>query len=248
MSAKQLVFFLAASFSAVAGPVTIVSVLGGIDGSEITDSATYVSWTQTGTYTGVTVQAELYEQVDPDATGVAYLTNQLGPGTTQLSNGQATPFNIDITNTSPALVTLFSGLTLGPGTYYLVINPTDSELAWQGYTTSPTVTTAGGVTLGSNAVCFTSGVTPPCTQPSYPPASNFSCQFCSKDPASFLYQVTGTLQSSGVPEPATAGLMLAALGVGALLLRKPKGFQECGAVPPDRSQSSPVASPRRPSI
>jgi len=231
MSAKPLVFLLAASFSAMAGPVTIVSVLGGTFGSEITGAATYVSWTQTSTYTGVTVQAELFDQVDPDATGVAYLTNQLGPGTTQLSNGQSTPFNIDITNTSPALVTLFSGLTLGPGTYYLVINPTDSELAWQGYTTSPTVTTASGVTLGSNAVCFTTDGTPPCTLPAYPPASNFSCEFCSKDAGSFLYQVTGTLQSSGVPEPATGGLMLAALGVGALLLRKRKGFQKCAQEP-----------------
>jgi hypothetical protein len=221
MSVKTLAVLLAASFSAIAGPVTIVSVLGGSGGCLCSLSGTqpdYVSWMQTGTFTGVTVQADLGEIPDDvsDATGVAYLTNQVGTGTTQATNGQAAPFNIDITNTTAALTTLFSGLTLGPGTYYLTINLTDDALGWEGFNFSPasTVTTASGVTANPIGECF-GGTLGSCTPASYPPAS---ATFTTKASGILLYQVTGT--ASGVPEPATAGLMLAGLGIGALLLRK----------------------------
>jgi hypothetical protein len=178
-----------------------------------------VSWTQTGTFTGVNVYADLGEIPDDsgDATGTAYLTNQVGATATQATNGLAAPFSIDITNTSPELVQLFSGLTLGPGTYYLTIGLTNDELGWSGFFFSPasTVTTASGVTANPIGECF-GGTEGECTPASYPPAS---ATFTTKASSVFLYKVTGTA-ASGVPEPATAGLMLAALGVGALLLRK----------------------------
>jgi hypothetical protein len=223
MTVKALAVLLAASFSAVAGPVTIVSVLGGGGGCLCSLSGTqpdYVSWTQNGTFTGVTVQADLGE-IPGDvgsATGVAYLTNQVGTGTTSSNQVAGTsPFSISITNTTAALTTLFSGLTLGPGTYYLTINLTDDAFGWEGFATSPssTVTTASGVTANPIGECF-GGTSGSCTPASYPPAS---ATFTTKSPAFLLYQVTGTA-ASGVPEPATAGLMLAALGIGVLLLRR----------------------------
>jgi hypothetical protein len=81
------------------------------------------SWTQTASFSGVTIDASL-GSVDPGFTsGTAYLMSAIGPGTTPASEVDApVNFTVPVGSNfgSVPLTVLFSGLNLGPGTYYLV--------------------------------------------------------------------------------------------------------------------------------
>ena len=75
-------------------------------------------WTQSDTYNTVSVSAKLTSNGAPNQTGRAYLTTQIGPGTSldqQVAYAEFT-FPVPVTK-----VTLFQGLLLRPGTYYLSI-------------------------------------------------------------------------------------------------------------------------------
>jgi hypothetical protein len=210
---KTVAFLFVTALSAMAGTNYVVDVTGASTTNAFSttgETLLYASWTQTGPgFTGVDVLADLFDTSGSDGTGLAWLVTQVGTGTTSSDEVVGTAqFSIDITNTSPSMTTLFSGLTLGPGTYYLVIQNAAGTLAWvQDSTATPEA--AGGVTVNPDEVNLNSPA-------SFPPASTAFGTDTGKA-ANLLYQVTYT---SAVPEPATAGLMLAALGIGALLLRK----------------------------
>lgn len=165
----------------------------------------YESWTQSITYTDVVIQANLFAvSAAAAATGDAYLMNQVGPGTTT-ANEITSPFHISISNPTSAAVTLFSGLTLGPGDYFLVIGNA-SGLYWDsGSSFPPSVTLGTGVS--QSALPYGLAVDPP-----YPPATTFV-------PKSNLaiFSVTGNI--SATPEPATCVMALVALS-GLMLLRR----------------------------
>ena len=58
----------------------------------ISPAAEYQAWTQSVTYTGVTITANLFDGTPgAAATGTAYLTTQVGPGTTTAWSRSATP-------------------------------------------------------------------------------------------------------------------------------------------------------------
>ena len=105
-----------------------------------------VGWTQPDTYSAVNVSAKLTSNGLPNQTGRAYLTTQIGPGTTpgqQIAYAEFT-FPIPV-----AKVVLFQGLLLRPGSYYLSIIG-DSPGWGSCWTASATnvVTAAGVVSLG----------------------------------------------------------------------------------------------------
>jgi hypothetical protein len=182
---------------AFATPITIISATGGQNGQAILASPVGESWTQTGAYTGVTISANLIGGAGKTAT--AYLMNQIGPGTTALNEVTA-PFLISDSIAASTSITLFSGLTLSAGTYYLLIDGTNAPnpLGWPG-TISPTYTEDGGVSgvqeLGVSG-----------TEASFSPASTFSTTS-----TAVFFTVTGTPgATSTAPEPGT----LAMLGVG----------------------------------
>lgn len=78
------------------------------------------AWSQTDLYSNVSVKAEL----DGNGTainGTAYLMTQVGPGTTTANQIASADFAVTALPFGPDLTTLFTGLTLGPGTYYLII-------------------------------------------------------------------------------------------------------------------------------
>jgi len=72
------------------------------------------SWTQADAYQNVRVSAELTNSTP--LPGSAYLTTQIGPGTTNAEQISAGLFVSPPTSTGSTLVTLFTGLTLEPGT------------------------------------------------------------------------------------------------------------------------------------
>jgi hypothetical protein len=185
---------------------TIINVTGTSAGEDNELATTQSSWTQTATYTNVTIQATL-DSCAFTASGTAYLTLNGTALANQIATNGSVSFNGGIFG-GDAVVTLFSGLTLGPGTYYLTINPSlanSCDELWQNISGAPTVTTGSGVTAGSSG-----GVGAGHLIAAYPPASTFG------DPASFLFSVTGTLTTTAptTPIPPTAIL----LGVGLLLL------------------------------
>jgi hypothetical protein len=119
------------------------------------DIAYYVSWTQTVSSTNTTIGAVL--DAAASETGTAYLTNAIGAGfgagnllyTSVYTAPDLTLNQIyDLNNTQ--YTTLFSGLSLNPGTYYLFLTgPTVGSINWVGDGTSapPTRTTASGFTV-----------------------------------------------------------------------------------------------------
>jgi hypothetical protein len=166
-----------------------------------------VTWTQNGVFAGVAIFATI--SLGPDA-GFAYLTNQIGPGTTAANEIASAPFTFPATAIETLLLT---GLTLGPGTYYLTLTATNGGSAgWWG-TNAQTVTTAPGATLSSDYDTFT-----PAT---YPPATNFNTTATTN----LLFKVTGT----PVPEPSTLAALLTGIGLIAVGRFK-RSLQGCGRV------------------
>jgi hypothetical protein len=193
---------------------TIVSELGGTGGTGGAPAFAAVDWTQTSTYTDVTIDALLEDDglVAP-AQGVAYLMSKIGPGSTS-ANEVTSPFSFSVPYGPGVSKQLFSGLTLGPGTYYLVIEPT-SNFAWQ-EDTAPGQTLSSGVTQGPDELFSKTVAT-------FAPATAFTPQVVigSQNDDTRWFSVTGTLSStptSATPEPSM--FVLLAIGLGGLLVAR----------------------------
>jgi hypothetical protein len=204
---------LAALFAPGANAGVIYSVTGSPDvgyfvGSSGADQVLASSWSQTGSFTNVSISAELgdssnYGNSGGDAISV-YLTNQIGPGTT-VANVIAT------TSISPASVdetdVLFSGLTLGAGNYYLVLGAPGQFAEWYG-TNSPAVATGIGVSGNGNSFADKPSNPP---NDAFPPASSFDSNPLDNN-ENLLITVTGDAGlGSPAPEPSSGILLSTAL-------------------------------------
>ena len=90
------------------------------------NSPGYATWTQSATYSSVVISATLYAEGTTPAlrSETFYLTDKVGPETTQAADEIASvTITLPGTGTAPVDTVIFSGLTLGPGTYYLVKGP-----------------------------------------------------------------------------------------------------------------------------
>lgn len=225
MASKKWIFagLLCAALSAGAGTIVTVTGTGpnSATGNDFYFNANYVSWSMGSTsYTDVTISAALWEEPDPTSTGViAYLYEGSTFATATLVDTSAF---ISVTGSQGGTyTTLFTGLTLTAGdTYYLAIVDDDTDCGchvfWEA-SDDPTVNTGAGVT----------NLTPDYTSKYFvsdgtlPGRSSIDWNTTHKESnESFLYQVTGS-PASGVPEPATLGLMATGLGA-ALLFRRRK--------------------------
>ncbi len=220
MKAAQA-FLLLVTAIPLTGPAfgtTIVSdVYNGVGTSGSSGGWKAVTWTQTGTYNNVTIGANLATNNGlSTSTGTAYLMTQVGPGTTA-ANEVTTPFAISVSGNpgGNVMTQLFSHLTLGPGTYYLLINPTSvnsvDSLDWD-EAGSPLRTLDTGVTQGSD-LAISGSVAP------FPPASSS----VSSTSASLIFSVTGDPVvgvPSTTPEPSSIGMMLAGLAALGFTVRK----------------------------
>jgi hypothetical protein len=156
------------------------------------------SWTQTNTYTNMSITALLENE---PFEGTAYLTTAIGPGTTSAEEVTEASVTVGGNSGDYSFEDLFSGLTLGPGTYYITVFGSGAS-AW-GADCDPTlfsssqcalanITTASGFTYNSN---FFSD-----TPTGYVPGDSFTNPGADDN----IVQITG----NAVPEPSTVGLLL----------------------------------------
>jgi hypothetical protein len=181
------------------------------------------SWSQDRTWSNVRIDMDLYNNDNDGSmhTGVALLLNSLGPGTTEAAN-EIDDTVVAVTGFGQQTVTLFDGLTLGAGTYYVVYYRSSydfpnflalAQTAW------PDSESSGvGITPGVDSVEDIFNDAP------YRPAGTFN----SYADSFLLLNITGTPEFEGaigegseVPEPSTTGLAFFGLaGFAAWLRRK----------------------------
>ncbi len=178
-----------------ASAVTVLSVTGvaaqcnstgGNAGNLATGIVAAKTWTQTQGYANVSISAALDDLNTfpvPFPNFTVYLTTSDGPGTTTAQEiAHATVMAPLVAPWTTSLTTLFTGLTLPPGTYFLTIfgdpaGPALGPSCWT-YSNSPVITADSGVSNIRDLQVL--GVA------AYPPASAFHSLSTNQ-----LIQVTG---------------------------------------------------------
>lgn len=221
---------LAAAVAAASAPASASTLIGFTDVS--TTGVTSLglshggnnwlaSWSQTVGVTSATLSVVVGS---PDGGGAAnwWLTDKIGPDadpdvdvvasgtftTPSLSGANSLNFN----SLTPTV--LATGLSLGPGDYFLVLDGPSPKVGlgeWVGDSTQPSVTLAPGFTLGAYA--FTGSAQ------DFGPGATFTT--VSKDaPLTLAFSLEGKLASTGAPEPAAWALMLAGFALTGAALRR----------------------------
>ena len=103
------------------------------------------SWSSLNTYTDVVIAADIGGLAGSSQLVSAYLTTSIGPGT---SVANQIGYSTVVAPLQPALTTLFQGVTLSPGTYFLTMVAADPYIATWLYARDPSLTTAPGAALG----------------------------------------------------------------------------------------------------
>ena len=194
---------LAIGSASGARAATILSQTGDASAVLVNDPIV-LSWIQPSLYTGVSIMAAVSSNnFGPGGAGTVWLTTKVGPGTTAVDVVASTELTgVPYAVLGPAVLTeLFSGLTLGPDTYYLVLSSDGKSpgLGWV-LVSSPISIVAPGVTttilVGMGGAPF-----PPAYDGLFPGTGDLA------------YSITGT--SPAVPEPAS----LCLFGTGLVSLR-----------------------------
>jgi len=182
----------------VSGPAAPPNGASGFNGDlGVGTSLAGVGWMTQNAFTNVNISVAL--QGNAGATGVAFLMTRIGSGTTTAN--QTTEASFVFPSTS-SLVPVLSGLNLGAGTYFLIIQQTATGSTGNGVwlgTTTPSLTMAASVTA-TGEYWYNGSI------PSYAPASSFGRGLTD------YYDFT----VASVPEPSAACFFL--LGGGFVLL------------------------------
>jgi hypothetical protein len=205
-------------------PTIIISVTAPPSLSSLITSSGVVStsWSQSKPYTGVSIAVLVNAAiVGQTPTANAYLTTKIGPGTSTMDEIAHTRFTVPAelpicSFSCGAMVTLFSGLSLGPGTYFVTMGPDPISSGAVGWfpTFSQSVITDTGVSQGTSSIAQFSAVA------SYPPASDFRPFTVGISPpvppmivdAAMNITVTGTVAFAGTPgKPNCHGQSVSAL-------------------------------------
>lgn len=207
MRLKLLLSATVLSASLAAHADSIAGRSGGTLAGVITYSPQAASFTITQTYTDVSISAYLSAaNLVMPGQGTVYLTDQIGPGTTVAN--QISSIALSGVGFAPLTTTdLFSGLTLGPGTYYIVTDSnTGGRLGWDDFTGNTDLASTGNTTNTDLNGTDNGG---------YPPANTFTSQGTFED-----FDVS-TPATTVTPEPSGLVLMgTGLLGVAGLLKRR----------------------------
>ena len=187
------------------GAVAFGSFFPVVDNPLIGLNGYAVGWTQTSTYTNVTIQA-LVASINGSSASLidGFLTDSAGTVI-------ASDLNDTIAISNGFVKTFFSGLSLGPGSYYFVLSPPNrtTTAAWYLETGAGAVTSPGSAFNG-NYQAFGGSLTSP-----------LGVKSNAGTDSSYQFQVTGTAS----PEPGTIGTILAgSLGI-ALMMRRRKSLK-----------------------
>ena len=190
---------------------TIIAERSGTFNEVIGDNADALNFTTTVPFTNVAISAFFGSIGSTPGSGTVYLTDSIGAGTTVADEiARITLTNIAVATGAEPPITLFTGLTLLPGSYFLILaNDTGSQGIGIGGTSMPTETTSAGTLIGKDL--FTND--DPLAL--YSPASSFSFPVLSDT----LFEVTGDAQLSNIPEPSTALILVTAV-VGLTAMRR----------------------------
>lgn len=205
-------FLIAAAILTAATIAARADAIAGVAGGRFigiqSNDPEGISWTQTGSYTDVTISAFLSSLANGGGgTGTVYLTNQIGPGTT-IANQIAVTTVSGVANDPATATSLFSGLDLGPGTYYLITasNLGGGGLGWNQYAGTAAIPGISGTNNFDELAE---------AEAAYPPASSFFA----RDGNQFDFEVTGDLAAT--PEPSTLVLLgTGLLGIARMARRK----------------------------
>lgn len=190
--------------------ITIVSVsgsgqptgflLGTSGGTPSSEQILAVSWNQSASYTDVAITALL----SGFFRGVAHLSTALGPGTTPAQEVAADDFLVQLNSADRDDIPLLSGLTLGPGSYFLILEP-EGGSGGNWWRESSVIELDAGVSLNQSVRSNDADI-----DQGFAPASTFSIV---ANGLPFSYAVTGNRVDSIVAEPG-CGLLLASALVG----------------------------------
>jgi hypothetical protein len=207
--------------SAVASGANIFNVTGS-PAFSFGNGLLMEGWTQAATYSNVSISMPLADGTIGGpivgVQGTVYLMNAVGPGTTA-ANEVAPPVTISGLTATSTPRTVFSGLTLPPGNYYVVWAATSETL---GLTMAPQGSQHSVVTPGTYSVALGSVWAPMAGANPFPPATNMNLPLESN----IFIDVTGDFVSapaSSVPALGTPGLgvlMLGLAGSALFLLRQ----------------------------
>ena len=190
---------------------TLISVSGGKSGSiglgysELNYLS--ISWTFNQAFDNVSLTNTGLGIPYPETSGSFILTNAIGPGTNAHNIIESIPFNFS--KTKSITTPLFSGLSLGPGTYYLTIAPNVGSHPWEQEVFPVSITNAPGVNFNQFLGAFWGS-----GNIAFPPASGWT-------DAGLAFPIV--LSGTPVPEPATILL----LGLGAVRLFRCRSRQVC---------------------
>lgn len=158
-------------------------------------------WSQTESYYNVNIAISADPSQSDGSQVVAYLTRGIGPNTTVADEVAHASFVIPPQSAVGTSITIFQGLTLGPGSYYLTLfAPThgvsvDNPRYAGGWCVpsflNGTLTTGPGVTKLNDYILGT---------PSYPPSGGFAEQWSTPQ-----FSVTGT---PGTPPPPSGTIIV----------------------------------------
>ena len=212
LKAAALTALLASSVTAHAA--TIFNVTGPTPFGFVNQSPAAEGWSQASTYTNVSITIPLADLSAggpiPGVQGTVYLVNQIGPGTTA-ANNVAPPVQVSGLTASFTPQVLFSGLTLGPGNYYVVWVSTslnDLSMSMEGSSTATSTLGSGVTELGNSSSLLVPAAFPPATSDLLPVSA----------PGNFFITVSGTPAATPVPTLASGNMialtiLLALLGM-----------------------------------
>jgi hypothetical protein len=186
----------------------VFTVTGSPGFALVSEFAEVVSWNQSSTYANVTITMPLEDVTSGGpiggVEGTVYLLNQIGPGATA-ANQLAPPVSISGLTASFTTRTLFTGLTLPPGTYYLVTVRSTARSLTPEAASLATVTPGSGVTDHGEGDAFS-------PLAAYPPASTFTPSPLQL-PTNILITVTGDPAANPSPTPLPSSLILLLTGL-----------------------------------